>query len=296
MVKIAIVYKSLIDEDFRILSALERAHYSREYVPLRILEKLTKVYEEKLVLIISKLHELGLVAGETIAGEKAYRLTYLGYDVLAIKSLVKAGILEAMGDKIGEGKESEIYLGLAPQNKQIAVKFLRIGRTSFRHTARVRAWTSGRGVPWYIQSKIAAKREFEALRVLYEKGAYVPQPISYNRHVVVIEYIDGIELYRKPMLRSPEEVLLKTLETIAVAYHRAQIVHGDLSEYNIIVRKDDETPLIIDWPQYVSSVEPHSKSLLKRDVEYVSRFFNKVYGVTMTPDMAFEYVLTWKTP
>lgn len=294
MVRIALVYKSLVDEDFKVLLAFERAHASREYIPLHTLEKYTKIHEEKLALILSKLYELGLITGETILGQKAYRLTYLGYDVIAIRALVKSGSLEAMGDKIGEGKESEIYLALAPGGRQVAVKFLRIGRTSFRQTARVRTWTGGKSVSWYNQSKIAAKREFEALRILYERGALVPAPISHNRHVVVTDFIDGIELYKKPHLTDPESVLLKTLDTIAIAYHRAQIVHGDLSEYNILVRKDDEMPLIIDWPQYIWSYEPQSFRLLKRDVEYVSKFFNKVYGSSLTPEEALDYVMNWK--
>ncbi|MEM1804270.1 MAG: serine/threonine protein kinase, partial [Desulfurococcaceae archaeon] len=88
MVKIALIYKSLLRDDFRVLSAFERAHARREYVTLKILEKLTGFHEEKLLLVLSKLHELGLIKGETISGEKAYRLTYLGYDMLAIRALV----------------------------------------------------------------------------------------------------------------------------------------------------------------------------------------------------------------
>jgi RIO kinase 2 len=293
LVKIALIYKSLLRDDFRVLSVLERAHARREYVTLQILEKLTGFHEEKLLLILSKLHELGLIKGETISGEKAYRLTYLGYDMLAIRALVNRNVIEAMGDKVGEGKESEIYLALAPGNVQVAVKFLRIGRTSFRQTVRRRTWTSGLSLPWYKQSRIAAEREFKALKELSAYKAYVPTPLGYNRHVVVIEYIDGLELYRKPPLKDPEAVLLMVLDTIATAYHKASIVHGDLSEYNILVRKQDEVPFIIDWPQYVYRDDPQAADLLKRDVSYVVKFFSKTYGVELKIDEALDYVVKW---
>lgn len=293
LVHLGVTYKSLVDEDFKVLAALEKGLVDHEYAPLRVLERLSGIYEEKLQLILRKLHDLKLVKRETIGGEKMYRLTYLGYDMLALRALVKAGIIEAIGDKVGTGKESEIYLGLTQGDIQVAVKFLRIGKTSFRQTVRVRAWTRDKNLSWYAQSKIAAEREYKALEKLAGFKAHVPAPMGYNRHVVVTEFIDGIELFRRPLLENPEEVLEKIVETIAVAYHKAQIVHGDLSEYNILVKKDDEVPFIIDWPQYVYRDNPSAIELLKRDVYYVVKFFNKVYGVEVGLEKAFRRVVNW---
>ncbi|MEM4601778.1 MAG: serine/threonine protein kinase, partial [Desulfurococcaceae archaeon] len=112
MVRLGIIYKSLLEDDFKVLCALEKALVSREYAPLRLLEKTSKLHEGKLSLIMAKLHDLNLVKRETISGEKMYRLTYLGYDMLALRALVKDNIVEAIGSKIGVGKESEIYSGL----------------------------------------------------------------------------------------------------------------------------------------------------------------------------------------
>lgn len=293
LVHIGVTYKSLVDGDFKVLIALEKGLAGHEYVPLRVLERLSNMHEERLQLILRKLHDLKLVKRETIGGEKMYRLTYLGYDVLALRALVKAGIIEAIGDKVGTGKESEICLGLARGDVQVAVKFLRIGKTSFRQTVRVRAWTRNKSLSWYAQSKAAAEREYKALEMLAGLKARVPAPMGYNRHVVVTEFIDGIELFRRPPLENPGEVLEKIVETIAIAYHKAQIVHGDLSEYNILVRKSDEVPFIIDWPQYVHRDDPSATELLKRDVYYVAKFFNKVYGVEVVLEEAFRRVISW---
>ncbi|MEM1773181.1 MAG: serine/threonine protein kinase, partial [Desulfurococcaceae archaeon] len=129
-----------MEDDFKVLHTLEKHLVNREYVPLQLIEKTSGIHEEKLQLIVKKLQGLNLVRSETITGEKMFRLTYLGYDMLAIRALAKSNMLEAIGDRIGVGKESEIYMGLAPGGTQVAVKFLRIGRTSFRQTVRVRAW------------------------------------------------------------------------------------------------------------------------------------------------------------
>jgi RIO kinase 2 len=288
---VGVVYRSLVDEDFKVLLALERALARREYAPLQLIERLSGIHEEKLVLILRKLHGLKLVKRETIAGEKMYRLTYLGYDVLAIRSLANANVIEAIGDKIGVGKESELYLALAPGGVQVALKFLRIGRRSFRQTRRTRIWARGEITSWYEQSKLAAEREYKALLELHPKGTSVPRPHGYSRHVVVIEYIDGVELYERPPLSDPGVVLAEILNTISKAYHEVGIVHGDLSEYNIIIRKSDERPFIIDWPQYVYRDDPSARDLIKRDVYYIVRFFRKVYGVEKDPEEALREIL-----
>lgn len=294
MVNLGLVYKSLIEEDFKVLVTLERLLTSREHVSVRLLERMSGLHESKLMLILSKLHDLNLVKRNTISGEKMYRLTYLGYDMLALRGLARANVIEAIGDKIGVGKESEIYMGLAPNGAEVAIKFLRIGRTSFRQTARTRSWIIGRGTSWYLQSRIAAEREFRALQELEPLNVCTPKPIGYNRHVVVIEFINGVELFLRPPLSDPELVLLKVLETIRVAYQKVSIVHGDLSEYNIIIRKSDENPFIIDWPQYTYRHDPNANSLLKRDVNYIVRFFNKVYGVNLDPEEALKRVVDQK--
>ncbi|MEM1638881.1 MAG: lipopolysaccharide core heptose(II) kinase RfaY [Desulfurococcaceae archaeon] len=281
-----------MEDDFKVLLTLEKHLVNREYVPLQLIEKTSGIHEEKLQLIVKKLQGLNLVRSETITGEKMFRLTYLGYDMLAIRALAKSNMLEAIGDRIGVGKESEIYMGLAPGGTQVAVKFLRIGRTSFRQTVRVRAWVRNKPFStWYEQSKIAAEREFKAVKELISYKAYVPNPIGYNRHVVVVEYIDGTELYTRPFLEDPDKVLEKILFTLTLALHRAGIVHGDLSEYNVIVRKSNEDPFIIDWPQYVYKDDPSAIDLLKRDIYYIVKFFNKVYGTRLDPESAFDKVL-----
>lgn len=290
LVKIGIIYKQLTPNDLRVLESIEKHIGRYEYVPLEIIEKTTHIPETRLILILSKLHKLGLIKRISFSGYKAFRLTYLGLDMIALQYLVRRNILEAIGDKIGVGKESDIYRGLAPGNIKVIVKFLRIGRTSFRKTRIKRGWVEDPKYTWFHQSKIAAEREYKALKELYSLKCSVPYPLAYNRHVIVTEYIDGVELYTKPKLENPYRVLEIILDTLRKAYLEAGIIHGDLSEYNILVDIENNKPYIIDWPQYVYRDEPNAMDLLKRDIQYIIRFFKKNYGVEIDPGKAFKYV------
>lgn len=292
MSMLAEIYKQLTEEDFRALLAIEAGmKRGREYVPLELVIKLSNTHEEKLSLILGKLHELKLVRKQIIGGTRGYRLTNIGHDMLALRHLVRSNVIEALDGKMGVGKESEIYLGLAPGGIKVAVKVLRIGRTSFRRAAIVRDWGLGPGATWYKISMIAAEREFKALKELYFHKAKVPAPLGYNRHVVVIEYIEGPQLYTRPRLSDPEGALRSIIETLRIAYRECSIVHGDLSEYNVLIRAKDEAPFIIDWPQFVYKDSPAAMDLLRRDVTYISRFFYRVYGVRSIAEELLKNVI-----
>ena len=276
------VYAQLTPDDFKVLHAIEKRLKTHEFVPIEIIERDTKLPLHRLERSLYHLNKLKLVRRMN-ANVLGYRLTILAYDVLAIHSLMKRGVLAALGDKIGVGKESDVYLGIAPGGTKLAVKFHRVGRKSFRHVVRNRPYKIEES--WLLQSKVSAAREFAALKELYPLGAKVPEPVDRSRHVVVTKLIEGaVELYRKPELSDPLKALGDVLETIEIAYKEAGLVHGDLSEYNIIVVPESSEAYIIDWPQYVERDHPLAEKLLRRDVEYVVRFFRKTYNIPLETD------------
>ena len=188
---------------------------------------------------------------------------------------MKADVLQAFGKPLGIGKESDVYDALMPDNTRVAVKFHRLGRASFRQTKRKRGYMAEQYYTptWLYQSRLAAKKEFEALSVLYPKGVAVPKPIKQNRHVIVMSIIEGAELYYLEV-PNPRKTLDEILLNIKKAYKDAGVIHADLSPYNIIVQLDEHI-LIIDWPQYVTVKHPNAEQLLQRDVQNVLRFFRQ---------------------
>lgn len=68
-----------------------------------------------------------------------YRLTYLGYDFLALRTMMKRGNVVSVGRKIGVGKESDIYIVQNEEGEYLALKLQRLGRISFRAIKQVSA-------------------------------------------------------------------------------------------------------------------------------------------------------------
>ncbi len=289
--RIGELYKSVPEEGFHVLVAIESGLPKYEYVPVRYIMRKTRLPPKKLDLVLGFLNSKKMVVRQ-IGHEVGYRLTYLGLDMIALNALVKRGVLLAIGDKIGVGKESDIYEALGPGDIRLAIKFHRVGRRSFRRTVLLRPYVLERETSnWMIESKLSAQREYRALTELSLYTKYVPRPIAYNRHAVVTEFIEGLELYRIHSLSDAESILYKIIEVINVAYNKLGIVHGDLSEYNIIIRYPDEEPSIIDWPQYFYREHPSAKELLRRDVFYVVRYFNKRFKLEIDWEEIYKRIL-----
>lgn len=89
--------------------------------------------------------------------------------------------------------------------------------------------------------------------------------------------IEGDKLSEVADIDLPEPVLDEILRNVRQAYE-AEIVHGDLSEHNIIIKPNGEV-LVIDWPQWESRDHPEADSLLERDVENVLKFFKRKFNI-----------------
>jgi RIO kinase 2 len=217
-----------------------------------------------------------------------YTLNYAGYDCLAINALVKAEVLEAFGKPLGVGKEADVYDALDPKGERIAVKFHRLGRISFRQTMRKRGYTTEH-TGWLFQSRLAAEKEFQALKLVFPHGIAVPKPISQNRHVLVMGMIEGAELAEYKEIPKPKKVLKEILLNIRKAYLKAGVIHADLSEYNVILKPNMHI-LIIDWPQYVTKEHPNAQQLLTRDIKNILRFFRRKHMLKTKLEETLAYI------
>lgn len=281
------VFRQLESEDFRILNIIEAAMSKCEFVPTEQIQKYAKVPMDRVDFILSKLNKLGL----TIRSKGAYighTINYTGYDCLAINALVKADIISSFGQTIGVGKEADVYNALTPDGKTIAVKFHRLGRISFRQTRRKRGYIREHST-WLFQSHLAAEKEYQALQLVYKNGVSVPEPISHNRHIIAMGIIEGGELSKWRKITNPKRVLKEILRNVRKAYLKAHVIHGDLSDYNIILKPDMHV-LIIDWPQYVMTDHPNAAELLQRDIQNVLTFFNRRFDVKVETQLACDYV------
>jgi len=286
--KAAHTLTKLENYDLRVLRAIEIGMMQHQVVPHEKVVRYSGLNINEIDYRINNLHKYELIYREKDP-YLGYLINYTGYDLLALNALVKGEVLEYLGSPIGVGKEADIYEGLTPDEERVAVKFHRLGRTSFRDTRRKREYISDRRhISWQYQSRLAAETEFRALQLTNRHGVHVPKPIRQNRHVIVMQYIDGTQLSEITSLKDPERLLKDILENVKKAYS-AKIIHSDLSEYNVLVDIEDRA-WIIDWPQYISTDHPNAEEILERDIGNILNYFNKKHDIKMTLSDALKYV------
>jgi len=284
------VFRRLEPEDFRVLTAVELGMVSHAYTPIEDIIKYSSLPREEVLYRVKRLNGFRLIRG-IVSPFKGYVLNYYGYDFLALNALVKAGKLEALGKPVGIGKEADVFEGLTPNGERVIVKFHRVGRVSFRQTRRVRRYIADRRhISWLYQSRKAAEKEYEALETLNCINAKAPKPIAQNRHAVVMGFFHGVELVNVKFIDEPLPLFKDIVEEVKRIYFEAGLIHGDLSEYNIIVKEDGDF-MLIDWPQFIRKSDPESERYLERDVEKIVGFFNKRFNLKLNANRVLKFIL-----
>jgi RIO kinase 2 len=264
-------------DDFRVLTALEMGMKNHDLVSTQLINSLAALKRGDAVKAMQQLHRNKLVYHESQPYD-GYRLTYHGYDFLSMKAHVKRGNIVSIGSQIGVGKESDVFMGADEEGKALAVKFHRLGRTSFRSIKRNRDYHKGRThASWMYLSRLAALKEFAYMKVLFENGFPVPTPIDVNRHVIVMEFLKGYTtLYHIHELKHPSRVY-NTLMNLLVSLAECGLVHGDFNEFNLMVDQNDNI-IMIDFPQMISVDHENAAEIFDRDVQGVRNFFKKRFG------------------
>ena len=290
--KAAEIVKELSKKDLLILQTIERETKRYEYVPLERIEESSELNHEEIIFRFNRLSRLGLVSKKTTI-YTGYRLNVIGYDCLALSTLVDRGVLEAFGKPLGIGKEADVYDALTPKGERVALKFLRIGRPSFKHIRKSRDYAAKRpSKSWLGLSKLTAKKEYLALNRLHDVGVAVPMPIALDRHVVVMSAIEGAELHKCKTLSAPSTVLDRIIDNIALAFNKAKVVHGDLSEFNILITPAADI-LIIDWGQWIDiKFRRDWEFYLERDVTNVLKYFKRKYNEERDFKTIMESIVT----
>ncbi len=202
--------------------------------------------------------------------------------LMAIYRLMSRKYISFVDFPISTGKEANVFRGEDTLGNPVAIKIYRTSTGNFR---KMRAYIEGdprfRGLTRDKRKMIFrwAFKEFSNLRLMLSAGIRVPRPISQDSNVLVMEYI-GDENGPSPLLKDAEfdaaEAAEFSVDSIVKAYKGAGLVHGDMSEYNILVKGPEF--VLIDVSQAVSIKHPLASELLERDISNISRFFSR-FGV-----------------
>jgi len=270
--------------DFYLLSGVEQGMRFSEWVREEKLAEFSDLTSEEVEYRLDRAMDRDLIEGKTIQ-YAGYQLTVDGYDALALRTFAERDTVEGVGTPLGVGKESDVYE--VQSYRPLALKFHREGYTNFREVHRERDYASEKHhVSWLYTARQAAEREYEALEGLYP-DVRVPRPIDQNRHALVMERMDGVELSRAALDGAQAAgVLDLILQELATAYEGGY-VHADVSEYNVFVSKDGIT--LFDWPQAVPTEHENAREFLERDVENIVGYFGRKYPSDV-PDPDVESV------
>jgi RIO kinase 1 len=210
----------------------------------------------------------------------------------ALYKLVQDGYIDAFGGPISSGKEANVYTALAPDG-EVAVKVYRINASDFR---QMRDYLDGdprfEGIGSDKKKVVVAwtKKEYANLMRAQKAGVRVPEPLAVERNVLVMEYLGGEDDRAKRLsevnVENPETAYEVVREYTRRLY-RAGLVHGDLSEYNIVVH--DGELCLLDLGQAVTVHHPNAQEFLERDCHNVAAFFRR-QGFEVSDDDLLAYV------
>ena len=255
------VMRTMSGSDFRMLQAVEKGMAKGyEWVPVPLIASLASLRHGGANKILSTLLRDKLLSHDKKQGYDGYRVTNAGYDILALHHLKTISkLIVALGDKIGTGKESDIYLAMTPKGHQVVLKFHRLGRTSFRNVKKTRDYSvydannhrtshrRGGGVSngnnnstnsWLFLSRKSALKEYAFMKALYDVRYPTPQPLGTNRHIVVMTLVRGLPLYqitRNRLSAYQAESIFHQATNLAVRLAKHGLVHCDLNEFNLLV-------------------------------------------------------------
>lgn len=198
-----------------------------------------------------------------------------------LSGFIKKKIISSMDYPVATGKEADVFRATTEKG-YAAVKIYRIQTSSF---LKMQDYMIGdprfsdiKKNKWEIVFAWT-KKEFRNLALFKEAGISVPEPITFKKNVLVMEFLgeEGIpdSTLRQTGTETPEATLDTIIDFMKKLY-KHEVVHADLSEYNVLMHMGE--PYIIDVGQSVLITHPKAGEFLERDVRTILKYFEK-YGV-----------------
>ena len=222
-----------------------------------------------------------------------------------LESLIEDGLIDDVIRQLMSGKEATVYVVRCGEDVRCAKVYKEANKRSFRQSVD---YTEGRKVKGSRQARAMAKgskygkqaqeeawqtAEVDALYRLADAGVKVPKPYNFYEGVLIMELVTDATGNAAPRLNdivfTAEDALMhhKTLLKEVVRMLCAGIVHGDLSEFNILL--GSEGPVIIDLPQAVDAAgNNHASTMLERDIGNLSAFFGRFAEELLSTQYAKE--------
>jgi RIO kinase 1 len=216
--------------------------------------------------------------------------------LMIIYDFMNKGVIDEIHGVVSAGKEARVYWGKDTQGKELAIKIYLTSSADFKkgmipyiegdpRFSHVRRDTRSLIYVW-------AQKEFKNLRRAQEAKVNVPEPLAVQKNVLIMEFV-GKNGTRAPLLREttlndPKKVFRLLLTYLKRLYQKADLVHADLSKYNIMIWKG--RPVIFDVAQSVLTKHPMADRFLRRDLENLHKYFKRKVSDILSVDEMYERV------
>ncbi|XP_039025498.1 LOW QUALITY PROTEIN: serine/threonine-protein kinase rio1-like [Hibiscus syriacus] len=245
-----------------------------------------------------------MAIGKTKTTEKADRATVeQAIDPrtrMVLFKMLNRGVFHDINGCISTGKEANVYHATKSDGQELAIKVYKTSVLVFKDRDR------------YVQGdyrfrygyckhnprkmvKTWAEKEMRNLMRLKAAGIRCPNPLLLRLHVLVMEFI-GKAGWAAPRLKDASlsldklrECYVEMIVAMRTLYQKCKLVHGDLSEYNILYFEGHL--YIIDVSQSVDLDHPHALDFLREDCVHVSDFFRKHGVAVMTIRELFDFIV-----
>jgi RIO kinase 1 len=216
--------------------------------------------------------------------------------LMVIYDFLNKGTINEIHGVVKAGKESRVYWGKDEQGNELAIKIYLTVSAEFRKGMLKYIENDPRfkGLRHDTRSLIFAwaQKEFKNLEQATAAKVRVPKPIAVKNNVLIMEFIgkNGVSApsLKEQLPKNPEKTYETLLTYLRRLYIKAELVHGDLSEYNVMIWKS--RPVLFDISQAVPLSHPLASFLLQRDLINVNRFFSRLGVNVLTIEECYKKV------
>ncbi len=222
-----------------------------------------------------------------------------------LEPLLEDGLIDGVVRQLMSGKEAMVFVVRCGDDIRCAKVYKEANKRSFRqavdytenrktkNSRQARAMAKGSKYGREMQEAAWQSAEVDALYRLAAAGVRVPTPYNFHEGVLLMELVADADGNAAPRLND-----VSFTEDEALAHHRtlisevvrmlcAGVIHGDLSEFNILVSADG--PVIIDLPQAVDAAgNNHAQAMLARDVNNLRIYFGQFAPALLATQYAEE--------
>jgi RIO kinase 1 len=216
--------------------------------------------------------------------------------LMIVYEFMNKGTIDEIHGVVKAGKEARVYWGKDKQGNELAIKIYLVVSSEFRKglVKYVEGDPRFQGVRHDTRSLIFAwaQKEFKNLELAVKARVRVPRPIAVKNNVLIMQFIgnngESAPSFKEKTPKNSARVYEELMTFLERLYRKAELVHGDLSEYNIMTWKG--RTVIFDMAQAVPLVHPMAEFLLRRDLTNLNKYFARLGVKVPTVDESYKRV------